>query len=1036
MLKDKKKHNSDADGESPYDIERKTQEAYRKGDLDLLDSLERILQPSSAYLEKFLYRRNEIQARSIDSIIRRHSLFVGVGAAHLPGQRGVIELLRRKGYTLRPIRMPDRDALQRDDIDKVKVPVSFSTFTAEDNRFTVQLPGKLYKRTDGRLGESWQYADMSNGAYYMITRVKTHSSLYGQSQQAVLRKIDSLLFENVPGKILEKKPVLKDGYPGFVIRNKTRRGDLQRYEILVTPFEILVFKMSGNGNYVEGREAEEFFSSIDLLRGTSPAWAGFEPTRGGFQVEFPQKPFVSRDNAGFDGVPRWEYEAIDSSTGDAYLVWKKSIQNYRFLDEDSFDLGLMEESLRLSDPIDRQQSRKLGTCQGYPCLDARYLLKDGSILRARFIIRGAQYFLLAAHSGNLKRRFDPFFDSFRFTPFRYANFETYADTFVNIRVTTPVIPDIDINVRKILERATSEDFLNAVSDADTYWPRNKTALFQDDSTGEAVYVSVQTFPRYFFPKDSAHFWIEETNENKIREDLIIRSRVPFRFNDSVYGIKYEFADTNSSRIIRSWMFVKDNRMYRVINLTDTLSAPGPFVERFYSSLKPLEGKTGESVFRNKLSLFFSELGGHDSGESKRARDAIPNVYFGAGGVHSLLTAIRHRSAYDREYMLTKTKLINELGYIRDSTTIRELVAGLQDIYSRAGDTIILQNAVLKALAKNRTRESYALLKTLILRDPPVFDNGSDYGSLFQEMGDSLSLARGLFPELLELSSVDDYKDNVRSLLGWLVDSGYLHGPDYESYFNKIYFDARIQLKKQWAREEEQFQKKNEEGDGEFAEGSGPEDRAEDYNELQDYAVLLLPFYESHAEVPSFFRRLLSSRDPALRLNTAILLVRRGKAVPDSIVGALAAIDHYRAILYDRLNAIVRLDLFPKGFRNQTDMARAQLLSGSQVELSMVEPCGKKFVHSLEDSGYVYFFRYKLAKDAEWQIGISGLQPLDSNQIRSGDELVRLTNKKIRPDRPLAGQFEDQLRRLLFSRHKSAASFYLDNDSYNLREQDD
>src|SRR6516225_7906865 len=130
MMKDRKKKAPDTDGQSAYEIEKKTQDAYRKGDLDMLDSLERILQPSSAYLEKFLYRRNEIQASSIDSILKKHSLFVGVGAAHLPGKRGVIELLRRKGYDLRPISMRDQDALQRDDIDKVKVPVNFAPYTS------------------------------------------------------------------------------------------------------------------------------------------------------------------------------------------------------------------------------------------------------------------------------------------------------------------------------------------------------------------------------------------------------------------------------------------------------------------------------------------------------------------------------------------------------------------------------------------------------------------------------------------------------------------------------------------------------------------------------------------------------------------------------------------------------------------------------------------------------------------------------------------------------------------------------------------
>ena len=101
--------------------------------------------------------------------------------------------------------MRDQDAQQRDNIDKVKVPVIFSSYTSDDKSFTVKLPGKLYKRSDSHSGDSWQYADMSNGAYYMITRVKTHGYMSGQHDAVVLRKIDSLLYENVPGKILSKK---------------------------------------------------------------------------------------------------------------------------------------------------------------------------------------------------------------------------------------------------------------------------------------------------------------------------------------------------------------------------------------------------------------------------------------------------------------------------------------------------------------------------------------------------------------------------------------------------------------------------------------------------------------------------------------------------------------------------------------------------------------------------------------------------------------------------------------------------------------
>ena len=47
-----------------------------------------------------LYDRIIIMANNIDSIISRGtSLFIGIGAAHLPKEKGVIVLLRNKGYT-------------------------------------------------------------------------------------------------------------------------------------------------------------------------------------------------------------------------------------------------------------------------------------------------------------------------------------------------------------------------------------------------------------------------------------------------------------------------------------------------------------------------------------------------------------------------------------------------------------------------------------------------------------------------------------------------------------------------------------------------------------------------------------------------------------------------------------------------------------------------------------------------------------------------------------------------------------------------
>ena len=1033
MMKDRRKKAPDTDGQPAYEIERKTQEAYRKGDLDLLDSLEKLMEPSEAYMEKFLYRRNEIQAASIDSIVQHHSLFVGVGAAHLPGKRGVIELLRRKGYTLRPVIMPDRDATRRDDIDKIKVPVSFSSFTSDDGDFSVNLPGKLYRRNDSRSPDSWQYADMGNGAYYMIGRVKTHSSFLGQKDEIVLKKVDSLLYENIPGRILRKTPIVRSGYKGFDITARTRRGDIQRYNILVTMSEVWVFKMSGNNNYVEGGEADQFFGSIQLRNNLPTGWTSFQPVRGGFSVDFPRTPVQNRNIANSDGIARWEYEATDTATGDAFLLWKKTVQNYRFMEEDTADLALMEESFRNSDFIDRLLSRKPVLVNGHAGLDASYQQKDGSFLHARFIIHGADYYLLATHTRNRTRSFNPFFNSFAFTPYRYPGFRNYVDSFIHISVTTPMVPDIDTGMRGIIERASSEEFLNSLPDYNNYWPRPKTALFQDDSTGEAVYVSVESFPKYYYPKDSASFWLEETNEKRLRRDLLISKKQAYTNGDET-GYHYVLTDTNTTRQLAIWIFLKGNHLFRIVSLSDSLTPPSEFISRFFASFRPVVPPAAgsslrqdvqpaaPSVFDSKLDGFFRDFDSKDSLIAKRAKDAVPNVYFGPAGVPRLLEAIDHLPYNGKDYFDTKTKLINELGYINDSAATPGVVAGLKHIFERAGDTSLLQNAALKALAHHRTTAAYQLLKQLMVEDPPVFDNQAEYTGFFRDIGDSLALARTLFPDLLKLSTVDDYKGNIQSLLADLVDSSYLPAAEYEPWFSQIYFDAKIQWKKQESKDERRLQKKEEDSDD-----SPDADNDESAgNELDDYAILLLPFYDKNQTIPRFFDRLLQSRDPQLRLSTSLLLLRNHRPVADSILLALAASDASRSPLYQGLAAINCLDRFPRRYRTQEDMARSLLVAGhGNSELAAIRLIDKQPAQFKATKGWVYFFQYKVNKDDDWQIGLSGIQPNGHKDISTDAALVLLTPKKLKAATPAIEQCAEQWRKLLLAHRKSAASFFQD-----------
>ncbi|HEX6916185.1 MAG TPA: TraB/GumN family protein, partial [Chitinophagaceae bacterium] len=626
----------DFDGdENYYEVQKKLQEAYRKGDLDLLDSLEKKLEMSPAFNEKFLYKRNEIQANSIDSILKKQSLFVGVGAAHLPGERGVIELLRKKGYRLRPIMMQNRDALQKEKIDKLHVPVKFNPVHTADGFVKMMMPGELFKRSERNDNPSWQYADMENGSYYMLTRVPTHAAMLGENEAMVLRKVDSLLYENIPGKILSRNSIERNGYKGFDITNRTRRGDIQRYNIFVTPFEVLVFKMSGNDDYVQGKEAAEFFSSISMEELT-PKPQVFETGTGGFRMELPHTPFALQRRTSEDFLDTWQYEAVDKSTGKAYMVWKKTIPNYGFIEEDTFDLSLVEESLKGSEFIDKQESRSFSQVGGYPALDMLFSLKDGGTLRARAMIRGPHYYLVASTTPK-KREGKDLVSTFAVTGFKQESPASFVDSFYSFRVNTPFQPSLNPELRKMLEAAASEEFINQ-TEYYSYGEKRRSATFYNDSTGESAVVTVTRFPKYYFSRDTARFFENEYPVDALEADMVLRSRETLRPTGNSFGYKYVFTDTNSSRKLVYAAILQHNRLFDIIAVTDTLSGNNDFVTEFIRSFVPQASDT-TSVFQSKLDRFFADLNSKDSLTRKRAMDAAAQLYFGPKSIPRLKSVI-------------------------------------------------------------------------------------------------------------------------------------------------------------------------------------------------------------------------------------------------------------------------------------------------------------------------------------------------------------------------------------------------------------
>ena len=138
--------------------------------------------------------------------------------------------------------------------------------------------------------------------------------------------------------------------------------------------------------------------------------------------------------------------------------------------------------------------------------------------------------------------------------------------------------------------------------------------------------------------------------------------------------------------------------------------------------------------------------------------------------------------------------------------------------------------------------------------------------------------------------------------------------------------------------------------------------------------------------------------------------------------------------------------FPARYNNHIDLAKSKLLA----EKSYDKPDTLVYIDRLpaevkNKKGFVYFFKYKAKKDdANWKIATAGLIPKDSTQFEFEKEEIKATDytfsynnysnlysysfsgfsdTKIKDDDPIMDQLSKELKRVLYSRRKSAREFY-------------
>ena len=1042
-----KKRMQEAFKEDGISISEQIDQAYRDGDLDKLDSLERVTSPSSQFHKYFIEERNVNMVNRLDSILRSGKVvFTGIGAAHLPGQRGALTLLREMGYTVKPVKgkTTNKSAKEKNKIDGIHYAHTPKLQTATDSLFTVSTPGKLYPLTWNTINQYYLYPDMSNSAYYSVMRIAHKGDIKQQSQQDILNDIDKLLFENIPGDITNKTPIsLPNGYIGYDITSKTKRGNYMRLKLYVTPLETIVFKASGIGDFViKSKEMQTFFSSINFKKNDANAWSTFQPKWGLFSVSAPDLRIsteVGEYSSIEDEQSIVELQARDNN-GFYYLNGYYLNETSNF-EEDSFEL------VQLSDMFTEQFKKsnytlvadKFSNQNGYPSY-TRTSKSNDNYVHTKVIINGPYYFLLAAFTRQANAP-EKFMNSFQLSQFNYIKpFEFYVDTALDFTVKT-IVPKVDTLLT--IDEISYGNYYPYTYDEEeekediSFISKSKVMLFSSEATPENILVRFHKYNKFYAQDDSKKFWSSFDSVYAKYNNYHI-SRRKFVERDSLQELSFYITDTNSTRAIYRKFILKADVLFSLVTTIDTLKGPSLFVDTFFNTFAPGDSIKGRSIFTSTTDMFFEQLNSEDSVLRKQAINSLITMSLKNTDAADLMQFIQS-PRFKTLKADDRATFIYQLGALKHP----DIVPFLKSIYLAAGDTSMFQLAALRALSSQQSDTALAAFMELLYIETPLAKEGVTLDYLFYHFEDTIELSTKLFPALLDFISFPEYKTGIYNLLSTISANDNItakphsvlkkqilteataeykrnmvtideddYSSSYRDYQNKYYFPSLSSMV--GGRTFNYFE--NYTGPDEFENytsygydyGYSYEDydvsdyfdydnlyrEADSLNKfpwahtLQDYySILLTTFYDDPA-VKKYFDKILQSKDEELIYTTALTLQTASKPVPDSVWLNLQKSREWRYIIMKKLTEFKKSELIDSSFTNQLSITEACLyqydFTDDEDSIQFIE---RREVDGVIGKGYIYFYKSKLDDDKTWHLDCIGLQPLTDGEYTLEPEFV-------------------------------------------------
>lgn len=869
---------------------------YREKDLDMIDSLTSLASPES-YLKALLYDRNTEMVSNMEIEMKKGSLFSAIGAAHLPGKRGVIEMLRSKGYKVTPIfdNYTEKGTALKKQIEEHFIKPELKIKTTADGAISLPLFDVVLEDN-----EDIQSPDLANGGYINIKRTFLNDFLNKNNKTFNPKTLDSLFYENIPGEIISKKTYNEKNYVVYDIKNKTKTGNAQHYRYYITPLEIISVIMGGEGDYVRVFE-NEIYSQI-TLKEYDKNWETINPIKGNFQIKIPSYNSFngnkknSRDN---DDLKIIAYESSENAN---YFLIEKTLHDNNNLEDSSFELKRIHYEFYNQHNIDSTFTN-FNAEEFYFTSKSKLGEKE---INLKSLLKGNKYYLLGTIGADSKKT-KMFFDSFIFkSPINNEHYRTFIDETAKFKI------DIPIKQNEHLEFISEKKKKQSQKKTNHFISEYKNYEFLS-STGNIVELNYSQYHKYESEKSIDSIWANyrkiitkevaiDNNDNAAEKtafeiiennptnhetsrwsDIIFRNKK----NEPKLKIIDENIETapdhktstytalvtkeNSKQAIKYKAIFRDGTFYTLKTLVgNDYKKENSFIEKTYNSFTLIDTIFQHSVFENKIDLFIADAMSKQDSIRYSALKSINYLRLNEKDLDKFQNFLTHFDFKNDETEIL-AELYEKIGRIKSP----KVIPFLERIYKKENTNTIIQFAILKALTFQENKEAFKTILNLLEYDLPISDSKFEIRDLFHYFEDDLENSNILFPEIFQFYSIQEYHNPIIELTNLWLENELINTRKLKTFKKMLLTNAKLESKRLTSWKNKQLIK-------------GPNEEFDDYaptSNLIGYLNILYDF-KKEKSIAELFTKAENLNIDDINLALAKMQMQKDKHIQNKTVASI------------------------------------------------------------------------------------------------------------------------------------------------------